>query len=69
MAQASFGLKRVARSEEPIVLVPLIVGVIPVQVQVPLAIVLVEIRDVPVAIDLAGGTLALVRGRVRSTIP
>jgi hypothetical protein len=45
----------VANPQEPIVGVPIVVP--PIEVEVPLRVVLVEVRDVAVAIDLSNGSL------------
>jgi len=46
---------KVANSQEPVVAIP--VTVPPIQVQVPLRAILVEIRHVAVAVDLSDGAL------------
>lgn len=62
--------KRVANDEEQAVLVPTVLGVVPVQVQLAAVIVPVQVRDVTVAVGVhPGGTDSFLRNRVFATAP
>jgi len=48
-------MRPVAYSEETIVRIPIVIP--PIEVKLALRVILVEVRDVPVAVDLRRGTL------------
>ena len=53
-------MKRLARGEETTVVIPAAAGIVPIQVQVPLGAVPVEISHVPVAVGVLQTRICLV---------
>jgi len=49
-------MKKLANHQKPVVLVPLVVRLVPVEVEVPLLVVPIEVRNVAVVVPLTGGT-------------
>ena len=62
-------MKRLARGEEAVVAIPAVVGIVPVQVQVTLGTIPVQISHVPVAVRVLPTRTHFILCRVSSLTP